>query len=537
MSHIKNSSSFFRLISYTIDELKDLFNGSSLTLKDVDFDGSVLRSITAQVQMTDDYKTHNELKPVDVNNSGSYVYNQRLNLYGIGETLFKGFSPRVIFPYCLSGGDVSSIKVYINTNKGVRVVEQTGSPCTVLYGLINSGYVFYPDDRASHMVIYYDSTYLSARKLDASAFLNGAFSFNENPGSVVSIPTASTDRFVPMLNKVYTSKSDNPFYFPNLPGESGINSVGTGVIVGMAAVTRALSQGQVGDHDLVVFASDGIWVMKVNNTGTYSNIHNISREVCVNKDSICQLDQSIVFSTDRALNQFIESNVNNISEVLDGPIRSFATLLSDIRASDSVAKALIDFGTPAITLFKQGRVLYDYTGSRLIVFPENTSLSSVCLVYSIRDKAWSTMAIPGIRAVLPGYPCPYVQYYADDDDMPTTDNQHGPVQCLDTPYTYDTQSTAVSGIIMSRTLTFSDTMDVIRGFRQMNDCATMPTIYFFGSNNQRDWQQIGYSARGFHNYMPGHPFRFFRFAIYMQMHTDEKYQEVLLEIINKYAKL
>lgn len=530
MAHIKNSASFYQLASYEIQEMERIFHNNNRSFVDVEFDGAKLSAITTQTQLTDDYKTHNLLKPAN-EYAGLYVYNHRLNVHGIGETLFNGFSPWVMFPYMgqVGGADteeVSSVKVWINTEYGLKVVEKSISaiPCPVNIFMLQKGFVFYPDDRAVRMRIYYDNdTFSIVRKMQECSFLNGAYSMAREPASVD--PTASTDVFVPMNNKLYTSRSDNPFYFPNLPGESGINTLGTGIIIGVAAVTRALSQGQVGDHDLVVFATDGIWVMNVSDKGTYSNMHNIAREVCVNKKSICQLDQSIIFATNRSLSQFYESDVASISEVLDGPIRSFADLLSGVRATDAVAQRLIDYGTPATTLYHTGRVLYDYTSSRLIVFPKDTSVDAVALVYSIRDKAWSTMAISAIKAALPGYPSPYIQF------------GDGRVKCLDSPYTYSSLSDLNTGIIMSRTLTFSDSMDVIRGFRQLTDAATMPTLYFFGSDDQRSWQLIGSSARSFHNYIPGHPFRFFRFAIYMRMHTDEKYQELMLEVINKYAKL
>ena len=108
--------------------------------------------------------------------------------------------------------------------------------------------------------------------------------------------------------------------------------------------------------------------------------------------------------------------------------------------------------------------------------------------------------------------------------------------CLDKPYD-NLQGSACPGIVITRTLSFSDTMDVLRGFRQLTSCVTMPILYFFGSNDQLSWQPIGNSARPFHNYMTGHPFRFFRVAVSLDMMKNERYQALALEIVNKYAKL
>ena len=115
----------------------------------------------------------------------------------------------------------------------------------------------------------------------------------------------------------------------------------------------------------------------------------------------------------------------------------------------------------------------------------------------------------------------------------------GKVMILDKTYGYagGVDTPTVPGLIITRTLTFSDTMDVIRGYAQYADSAVAPTIYIFGSNDQRSWQSLGTSNRWFYNYMPGRPFRFFRIAVYMQMKPSEEYQQVEMEAINKYAKL
>jgi hypothetical protein len=335
-------------------------------------------------------------------------------------------------------------------------------------------------------------------------------------------------------NRIITSEVDNPYYFPL----EGRNAVGIGSVKGIAAVTRALSQGQVGDHDLVIFSTDGIWVLKVSSTGTYMSSHNISREVCSNVRSICQLDQSIVFATQRNLSKFVESDVVSISEVLDGPIPNLVTMLPGLKEwfstdtpvgshPDANIWQMLNWGTPAVDMFNHGRVFYDYAGLRVIVLTADTSNASVALVFSIRDLAWSTMCVPAIKAVMPGYPSPFVQL------------GDGKVMILDKQYDYTVPQNAVAktGLIVTRTLTFSDTMDVLRGFRQLTDCAQPSLLFFYGSNDQRTWKMIGQTARDFYEYLPGHPYRFFRIAINTSMLPNEEYQQLELEVINKYAKL
>lgn len=529
---IRNASTFFKVMSVNIDDITTVFTSSG---KKLDIAPHLIQNITTNEQMTDDYKTHNEILPSDTGKGGLYVYNHRLNVYGISERLFEGFSPEVAFPYNTGGVSLGSIKTYINTPSGRLKFSKNGS-WSVSEWLLNNGYFFYPDDRVDG-ISFVSSSYLTFernKRMKASLTLNGSLTFMEGLVGWNELSQASNGNIVPITNKVYTSRADNPFYFPNLVGESGINSVGFGEVVGMAALTRALTQGAADDKSLAVFCTDGIWVLKVSPQGTYSEIKNKSRDVCVNPKSICQLDQSVIFASGRSLSRFVEQDVIPVSEILDGPYIKWSDLLpafygtfgTDGDNPDEIIKRLLDFGTPAVDVFRSGTVLYDYMGKRLIVFPQSAFASKdVALVYSIRDQAWSTMAIPQINAAIPGYPSPYVQY-AD-----------GSVVCLDKAYGYDTENDH-SGLVITRTLTYSESMDVIRGFRQLSDCEHQPVLFFFGSNDQRSWQQLGFSQRPYHNYMPGRPFRYFRIAIYFsKLKCSEEYQQLDLEIINKYTKL
>jgi hypothetical protein len=80
-------------------------------------------------------------------------------------------------------------------------------------------------------------------------------------------------------------------------------------------------------------------------------------------------------------------------------------------------------------------------------------------------------------------------------------------------------------------------MDVIRGYCQYADSELSPTLYIYGSNDQRSWRLLGSSARWFYNYLPGTSYRFFRIAVYTQMKPSEEYQQLEVEHVNKYAKL
>lgn len=577
---IKDTNTFFLIKSINTDE-------GTLTVKDgnlnqydeLELDKNVVQNITSQELLKDEYHSHNTLFPID-DNSGMFVYNHRVNLYGMMEKLFEGFALDSMlneyFTNRVNDGwryndvpddhsyEIQSVYVRINTEDGAKYVKaEIPVETTIKAQRLCQSLLYYPDRRADEMVIilrdnmamFEDPFKALILKMEAHNFLNGAivtslfWKDDIDDSDLKYVPVLDTDDVVAMPNKILTSEADNPYLF----SVSGRNTVGIGIIKGVSAVTRALSQGQVGDHDLTVFATDGIWVLKVSSEGTYMNAHNISREVCSNPKSICQLDQSVVFATERSLSRFVESNVVSMSDMLDGPIRKWADILPGLTGyfpdaehngteAQQLIRRMLDFDTPAVEMFTKGRVFYDYAGSRVIVLPAADATGvvagepdadatgvvagTVAMVFSIRDQAWSTMPIPAIKAVVPGYPSPFVQLAAD-----------GSVIMLDKTYDYRQDGETIPGLIITRELTFSDTMDVIQGFTQYADSETAPVLFLFGSNDQRTWQPIGHSNRWFHNYLPGKPFRFFKVAVFMQMRPSEEYQQLQLEVVNKYAKL
>lgn len=537
LQKLKDCSTFYKLMSFNLETDSIPVDGEYHILN---YDKTIVPNITSQELMKDDYHTHCDLLPIG-NNGGMYVYNHRVNLYGMKEKLFEGFNIQTMINDYFTGTkqNILEIAVELNTDEGKKCVVRNcynhDYPPTALCNAL----LFYPDSRASKMTVYLSNNTAIELKMEPCNFLNGAMAtqwfYNRSLPSAISATRKTVDDEVPMLNKVLTSEVDNPYYFPL----EGRNTVGIGNIRGIAAVTRALSQGQVGDHDLVVFSTDGIWVMKVSKEGTYSATHNISREVCTNPKSICQLDQSVVFATERSLSRFVESNVVSMSDMLDGPIPNWSELLPTLVANfpdadhqgtvqQQIINKLLEKGTPAVTLFNQGKVFYDYASSRVVVLPDGepsgTEVQQVALVFSTRDQTWSTMVVPKILAVVPGYPSPFVEL------------GDGTVKILDKTYDYSADN-SYPGLIITRELTFSDTMDVIQGFKQYADSAVTPKIWLYGSNDQRTWQPIGNTQRWYRNYLPGRPYRFFRIAVYMEMKQSEEYQQLLLEVVNKYAKL
>lgn len=570
---VENTSNFFLYRSVSLKDLK--------AQEDVEFEPKQgeLTSITAKPQMTDDYDSHDNLVP-----ASSYVYNARLNIFDINKEKFIGFHPITCFNMTTDPTKQFIIDCYVHIRSeiGTTVVDNYKQLYRFSDGCMPRWF-YYPDPAAFKAVWLvravsgyntqdpaYKNVDIYELDLKGHTMLNGSYWFDDYkeptktgtyvdetvygdyPADLTQIcplddleddpvlpdsckPLSNTNRTLHMPNSIYTSKANNPFFFPNLVDESGVNTVGSGTILGMATVTRALSTGQVGDQDLIVFASDGIWVMKVSNTGIYTNMNNISREVCTGQENICQLDQSVIFATNRSINRFVESDSVPISDVLDGPNVPFSTIMPDFcgnfQQGSDMDKLLSFAQTMNISMLENCKVIYDYSMLRLLALQKNNqgAFTNIALVFCMADQAWSLMVTPkAIKAFIPGYPYPFYQ------------DTSGKVYVLDKPYHKITSGNALAtfnGAIITRILAFSETMDVIQSYQQLCNLATKPLIYIYGSNDQISWKLIGYSNREFTSYLPGHPFRYFRVAMSITMTTEERYQSIVLDIINKYAKL
>ena len=546
---LKNTSSYFKVCSININELKSV-SGVELPV-----DKNAVYQISLQEQMKDDYKSHNILYA-----KGSYVYNHRLNLYGVKERLFAGFNDGVLLPQAefLFGTRktvdpylrISKIVVRLNTTSGIKYVEKAGNYQTVYKqrSLICNASKFYPDSRADKMVMWtYDehgNQFILGFDLTPCDELNGAIhmgTFKTDVSEyIISSFSYTADDVVDLSNKLYTSEADNPFHFPL----NGINTVGIGTIQGIASTTRALSQGQFGQYPLMAFSTDGIWAMEVSSQGTYSSIHPISREVCSNPKSITQLDQSVLFATNRSLSRIAESQVVSMSDVLDGPgfnivsnLGKFFNFFIAAEGDDATTKTikaqmrqLIDFTSSPIDFFQRCQVIYDYKNSRIFCLDvsqlsKEASADTVALCYSVKDEAWSTFLIKNVLTALNSYPHPYIQY------------RDGSVIVLDSGYDYE-DDTEYHGIIVTRTLKFDEenAPDAITGYIHSLTSGTVPVMWLYGSNDNQNWHYLGRLGGMKSSYMSSHSYRFFRIALYLKMKSMHQYFATRLEVIRRFNK-
>ena len=204
-------------------------------------------------------------------------------------------------------------------------------------------------------------------------------------------------------NKLFISKIDDPFTFP-LEHRYTFQSK----VLGVAVASTALSQGQFGQYPLYVFTEDGIWAMETAADGSFVTSKPLSREVCVNSDSITPIDNAVVFVTDKAVMLIQGSEVVNISQYMNGrhyiPSESSLDIIADQEGFAKLIDTIKD-EDPFMSFVKSAKIAYDYAGQRLI-FISSESGNPFQYIYKIDTQTWHKTAFDGLalEAPLNSYP-------------------------------------------------------------------------------------------------------------------------------------
>lgn len=401
---IRSCSNFYFLESIKIEQLT-----TKRTIINIEED--YLQSLVNREVMTDDYDSHDTIV-----SKYAFPYNSRLNLANIRKKMFDGFSTCSMFPFTDGNVGVSlngrpeliadrtdqiEIFVYIKQDgKDIVVKGPSG-----MFGLdTKTLFLYYPNVNAYKACIVARELegFVCEVKLEPHSFLNGAFYFDgwNNPRTTgISTPVASSDngRTISIPNKIYTSEVNNPFYFP----VTGINTIGTGRILGISTAAKALSQGQFGQFPLYAFTDEGVWALEVNSSGGYSAKQPITRDVCISSDSITQIDTAVLFATDRGIMEISGSQTQCLTDIING---------NDFFSLDRLPglSKLYPDGIPQIDCtfseFRKGsRMSYDYVNQRIIIFNAHKHYA---YVFSMKSKLWGIVA-SSLTAAINSYPNAY----------------------------------------------------------------------------------------------------------------------------------
>lgn len=128
--------------------------------------------------------------------------------------------------------------------------------------------------------------------------------------------TAELNPYELRENVLKVSAVENPFVFP----AKCTYTPTQGRIMALASNTVELSQGQFGQHPLLVFCSDGIWAMSVDTSGSvaYLASHPLSHEICVNADSVSVVNDGVVFVGRQGVMLISGGSLKNLSTCMNG---------------------------------------------------------------------------------------------------------------------------------------------------------------------------------------------------------------------------
>lgn len=196
-------------------------------------------------------------------------------------------------------------------------------------------------------------------------------------------------------NKIALSKMDNPLFFD----PSSFYTFQSKVL-GVAIATTTLSQGQFGQFPLYVFTEDGIWAMETAADGSFVTSKPLSRDVCVNPDSITSIDNAVVFVTDKGVMLLQGSQVVNISPNMNGRHYTIEGTAQAVIEGQEFFKDFIPVLTDSthfMAYVREATIAYDYPGQRLVFIKKDEKYQ---YVYKLDTQTWHKVAY-GIDLLAP----------------------------------------------------------------------------------------------------------------------------------------
>lgn len=467
----------------------------------------VLEDLTTQEQLEhDDYYGHCQYMAGSV-----YTFNNRLHIANVTRFPWQGSYHQT--SYEESGlGRVGMVK--IEGASGTIYANVT------TYSNVNNlpNYFFYPDPRASE--VYFDGGG-EVFKLKSHPRLNGAYYFSKLPpdnaeadesGQDWSYATGGGEE---LPTKVMTSEVNNPWVF----NAEGDNTVGTGWIVGMVSNTRALSQGQFGQHPLIVFTSEGIYALGTNSEGLYSTNYPLSREVCNNPKSITPTDGAVFFTSEKGLMMMVGSEITCVSQQMMGKTDAYSpdSLYSpDSRESGhGYSKEAVNFHD----FLKDCVIAYDYRDYCLYLI--NTAFT-YHYVYDIKSGAITRQDAPAsqYQRVVNDYPDNLLQ--DSDETVWSLINKDEP----------NADGKLYNGILLSRPCKMGDAQ-TLKSPRQvlhvmdLHDGASVK-LHIYVSNDLKHWGEL--------KSLKGCGWKYFRFGLaFSNLKATDSYSGLLAITQNRRA--
>lgn len=406
----ENAGQFFKYYEIPYEKLINIA-GTAQGEQEVAAKKKVLTTIANQDIMKDDNGSHDTMSA-----SVLYGYNRRLNMANVSKILHSPLPPSVQwardYGKKTQGGQIQErnypYQVTVYAKNGAEIARLKSAETGV--NTVCPQYVFYPNVEAFEVLITRGegSDLKNYRvRLKEHKALNGAFWLadfmatgydlvknykleDDATSSDINLPEAN--KVVDERSKIYTSATDNPFVIPF----GNINIAGGGDVRALCAATQAMSQGQFGQHPMYTFTSEGVWAMSVNDTGGWSTIQPVTRDVIVDGTKPLSLDSTVLFLSERGLLQLAGSDIKVLSDILQGADPLILNTpnfglhrLDDLCASTATdTEGLLNIATAlALNKFPENAwMTYDYDNARIYVTPQNGNGS---WVYNLKSGIWT----------------------------------------------------------------------------------------------------------------------------------------------------
>lgn len=422
------------------------------------------------------------------------------NKYYYRATVQYPLNPIFVVPF----QDAKSAKLYIKHKN--NLIDEIGFKNISLHPSDTFGmsyYIFNAEDGMFSFMQIFELTnnkgVLTRTQGDTFTSTSNTF-YNEAYQKCDSVG-AKTEQLVSLIK---VSEAENPLVFP----ASNSVQVGSSTIYALAANTRPISEGQFGEAPLYTFTDEGVWVLMTSQEGTYEARQPANRDICSNPSGILQIDDAVLYPTNRGIMMQQGRNSICITDQLDGYPFNFMEMKY---ANQIIATNGTESGEIRYIRFRDylesADMIYDYYDNRIIVFNPNKAYA---YVYSLKSKMWGTMKNAFNKRVNI-----YPESYATNKEGKIL-NVYVEEPSSNTPY-----------FLCSRPLSISDketykTMFtcIARGyFRRAasNKCG----LVLYGSNDLFNWFLIKTSVNEYLRGMAGSPYKYFRIAIIGSLRPDE----------------
>lgn len=427
---VLSKSTFYRIATFNREDLSDLRNGFDLMSDD---SYATQDYLVTQPKLEDGFRNLHKMFADSID-----TYNNRLIEYGLTYEIATGYhflngantyplssvgvaKRGYIFRYHIRGPQGQELVVLSRNAYGTPEGYDSDKriyPYTADYGSFTSeakpfAWISYPDSRCYRVDVQIKVYYAGG----SSTYYYKSFDMRPHPnlecaycflgmGQELAFITGDApsdwseineSREYSEDNTFWASKVDNPFLF--LPGGK---QTFTGKIIGTANTTKALSEGQFGQFPMYVFTDDGVWVLPIDDEGSFRNRIPLSRDIAVSKDSIAPIEQAIVFVTKQGVMLLQGSSVTPLSKYMNGPNLFIPGEIATILSNDNLLAPVVAAHQDATRFdeFIQGcKIAYDYVGSRLIFLRPDETYQ---YVYRLDSQSWHKMCVDGIGIVPAG---------------------------------------------------------------------------------------------------------------------------------------